>query len=780
MSLWRRTQGREAAASIRRARCRGRGRRCLCPFACRSGCPACRLPRERQGRAVGACWPCRGSRPRRWKSWPDVTARGCRGARRGSPLTETAAEAPRRAEPHRRWRDMAWTAGVGRSHFSYRAGLVFGDVAELQSKLAGLAAGDGPSAARPGPAVAFVFAGQGSQRAGMGLELYESEPVARAVLERCERVMLELRGASLLDVMFGRPGAAGDLDDTVWTQPALYALESALVELWASVGVRPEAVLGHSVGEIAAARAAGVLGLEDGLRFAAARGELMGGLPAEGAGAGAMLAVFAPAERVVEAAEEAGAGADGVGLSVAADNGTHRVVSGPAALVEAVAERFGAEGVRVERLRTSHAFHSGLMDPVLDGLEAALEGVSVAAPAVALVSNVTGRAVQSGELLDGAYWRRQAREPVAFAAGVATLAGMGIDAVVEIGPRLVLGPIVEMTWPAPTGGSEPPATDAVGAVVLSNPRLSGSHEAAAAAGAELSSLNGFLATVAAAYGAGVDLSFEGLYAGEKRRRVSLPAYPFQRRRFWVDPPKRRRRGQGHPLLGTRRDSAGGEVTFETEMSALDPEWLSDHKVFGRVVAPGALYVTLVTTAGKLTVGADPVVVEDLQVVAPMVFEELGEGAEAGDMGRTVQVVVGRVEGDSPRIVQVFSKGTKEQAWMLHAEGRLPAGVAAANIAERTDLEELRAGMFAAHPSEFYQAVAAAGINLGPTFTGMEAVWKGAGRGCWGGGAGKRPAGHAGKRPDRSPGIAGRLLPDPGGIAGRDRAQQRRNLPSDWD
>ena len=190
--------------------------------------------------------------------------------------------------------DMAWTAGVGRSRFEHRAGVVFGGVEELRGGLERLAS-EGGRGAGDATRVAFLFTGQGSQWAGMGRELYRREPVVRAVLERCEREMVSLRGESLLDVMFGVEGAVGSVDDTTWTQPALYALGCALSALWESVGVRPVAVLGHSVGELAAAHVAGVFGLEEGLRLASVRGELMGSLPSD---AGAMTAVFASAERV--------------------------------------------------------------------------------------------------------------------------------------------------------------------------------------------------------------------------------------------------------------------------------------------------------------------------------------------------------------------------------------------------------------------------------------------------------------------------------------------------
>ena len=284
--------------------------------------------------------------------------------------------------------DMSWTAGTGRSHFDYRAGALFHDAESLTERLSGLAESGTVIQAGTAARVAFAYTGQGSQWVGMGRDLYESEPVARAVLDRCEAVFREVRGASLLDVMFGREGAQGDLGDTAWEQPALYALECALTALWASVGITPSVVLGHSVGEIAAAHAAGVFSLEDGMRFAAARGTLLSGTRQ-----GAMGAIFAPAERVKSEVEALNGSSNGVGLSIAGDNGAHIVVSGPAADVEAILDRFEAEGVRARRLNTARAFHSALVEPALDELEASLDGVKIGSPAITLVSNLTGRAV---------------------------------------------------------------------------------------------------------------------------------------------------------------------------------------------------------------------------------------------------------------------------------------------------------------------------------------------------------------------------------------------------
>ena len=356
--------------------------------------------------------------------------------------------------------DMAWTAAVGRSHFGQRAGPVFHDTESLREGLRALANGEAATPAAPtreNPKVAFAYTGQASQWVGMGRQIYETEPVVRAVLDRCEAAYRPVRGKSLLDAMFGRGDAPGDLDDPGLTQPAIYALECALTALWASLGVRPDAVMGHSLGEIAAAQGAGVFSLEDGLRFAATRGALMADLEGEGA----MGAIFASAARVADAVARHNAASDGPGVSVAADNGAHQAVSGPAAEVEAVLGRFEAEEVRVRRLRRSPAYHSALVEPVLDDVAAALGGVAIAPPSVDFVSTLTGRVLEPGQALDGVYWRRQARSPVAFRQAVERLAEAGVDVVVEVGPHSVLGPMMNLAWPdsggrGGGGGGRPP------------------------------------------------------------------------------------------------------------------------------------------------------------------------------------------------------------------------------------------------------------------------------------------------------------------------------------
>ena len=600
----------------------------------------------------------------------------------------------------RRLPDLAWTAGVGRSHFDHRAALVFSDAASLREQLRALAdAGDG---VEPGgrAKVAFAYTGQGSQWAGMGEALYECEPVVRSVLDRCEAAFREARGTSLLDVMFGRGGGDADLGDTAWEQPALYALECALTALWASVGIRPDVVMGHSVGEIAAARTAGVFSLETGMRFAAARGTLL-----SGTAPGAMAAAFAPAERVAAAVEAWNATSSGLPVNISADNGAHQVVSGPTTGIEGVSKRLEDDGIRVRRLNTTRAFHSALVEPALPELQAVLDDGEIGSPAVTLVSNLTGRPVAPGEALDGAYWRRHAREPVAFAQGVGALAELGVDLVVEIGPRPVLAPMVMSAWPAAAAANAP-------AVIASQRAPSGDETAEGHAH--------FVKGVAEVYEAGLPVRFEGLFTGESRRRLSLPGYPFQRERYWLKAPKRRRQGAGHPLLGVRHESARGEITFETEVFPSDPAWLNDHRVFERRIAPGALSGAM-AVAASLAEGGGPVALEDMQLHNPLVFPEDKTEGEADEGGRKLQVALDAPEPASPRRVQVFSKGP-EGEWTLHLEGRVSPDAGVPENGGRADLEGLKAGLTPGDVGAYYRARSATGIDLGPSFRTLERVW----------------------------------------------------------
>ena len=600
--------------------------------------------------------------------------------------------------------DVAWTASDGRTHFDYRTGVVFRDLAALRAGLRSVGDGGDGSPHRKASRIAFAYTGQGVQWVGMGEALYRSEPVARSVLDRCDRIIRGERGASLLDVMFGKPGETGDLDDPQWTQPAVFALQCALTALWDSLGVRPSVVLGHSFGEIAAAYAAGAISLEDGLRFASTRGRLMGALPGEGA----MAAVFAPARRV---AEEVAAWNERCGRSdmcVAVDNGTHQVVSGPASDVEPFADRFEAEGVNVRRLRSSPAYHSPLVEPALDGLEEFCSSMDLTSPELPLVSNVTGKALPPGQTLDGPYWRRQAREPVAFRSSVETLAELGVDAVIELGPHAVLGPLVSLNWPQD-------GPDIEGPVVLQS-LLRPSWD-----GSEPERADAFLSAVAGAYGAGLPVSLAGLFAGESRRRVALPGYPFQRMRHWVPSPRRRLSKDADPLLGIRHESPHGTVMYETEMSPSDPAWLSDHRVFDRVIMPGAIYGAMATAAAAAE-GDERTAIEDLQLHSPLVFPLTEEDDPAEVGGRRIQLTLDEERDTGFRGFEIFSRDRTEEGWTLHAAGKQAKVAGRSGIGRSLDLTSLTSSLESQDLGGYYRTKAASGIDFGPCFRSLTALW----------------------------------------------------------
>ena len=609
--------------------------------------------------------------------------------------------------------DMAWTASVGRSHFTRRVGVVFRDGPSLRDALASLADEAEPSdrpVTRDNPKVAFVYTGQASQWIGMARNIYESEPVARAVIDRCDALLTESRGVSLKDVMFGDSDATSALDDPTWTQPAIYVLECALTAQWASLGVRPDVVVGHSLGEIAAAQAAGVFSLEEGLGFAERRGDLIAALPEKGA----MAVVFATTSDVAAALEEHNANCDGPGLCLAAYNGTNQAISGPESDVVSILAHFEADNIRTARLRASPAYHSALVDPALDGLEAYFADVAVAEPKVTMVSSLSGECVEPRTRLDGSYWRTQARQPVAFDRCVQKLAELDVDVVIEIGPHGVLTPLVALGWPA----------EAQAPAAFASLRRPSREES-------LADVEGsFMAAVASAYEAGVPLAFEGLFAGEERRRISLPGYPFQRRHHWIEAPRRQRRQVGDPLLGVRHESPRGEIDFETEIHVSDPAWIDDHRVFDHVLAPGALYGAMAVSVPLLE-GAPSATVEDLRMHNPLVFPATRSGEatdeeESARGARKVQVVVSASAGarQAGQRVEIFSKGEDEQDWTLHAEALVSEGVSTRGSTETATLDGLRRRLSPRDVDAYYRAKAETGIQLGPSFQSLQSAWSG--------------------------------------------------------
>lgn len=407
-----------------------------------------------------------------------------------------------------KFEDIAYTSNVGRAQFAHRLALTAANSAEAVEQLdafvagreiAGLRADKAP--ARP-PKIGFLFTGQGSQYAGMARALYEAHPVFRDALDRCDAILADKLPQPLLSVIYPPANTTSPIDDTEFTQPALFAVEYALAELWAAWGVRPAMVMGHSVGEYVAACVAGVISLEDALNLIAERGRLMGSLPRDGA----MAAVMADLPFVAQAlAPYRGE------VSVAAVNGPRNVViSGREQAVAKLLAWFEAESVSATRLKVSHAFHSPLMQPVVDEFTKVASTIAFAPPSIDLVTNLTG-AVAGATTLNATYWRQQMLSPVQFGSGLSAMLSAGCTAFLEIGPH-----------PTLVGLGQQCAPDA-GIKWMSSLRR-GKDD-----------WRQMLDAAGALYTSGLKIDWKSFDAPWPRRRVTLASYPFQRSRYWVDP-----------------------------------------------------------------------------------------------------------------------------------------------------------------------------------------------------------------------------------------------------
>jgi polyene macrolide polyketide synthase len=603
-----------------------------------------------------------------------------------------------------------------------RAVLVGGDRQELLAELRALAGGEravdvahGVSEPRDRysetKGLAFLFSGQGAQRVGMGRELHRAFPVFRDALDEACGQLDELLGCSLQAVMFDADGsdeqARGEtlLDQTLFTQAGLFALELALFRLVEAWGVRPDFLLGHSVGELAAAHVAGVFSLKDACALVTARGRLMGALPA----GGAMVSVQASAEELL--ASVAGL-EDRVAL--AAVNGpVSAVLSGEEELVLELAGAWREQGRKTKRLQVSHAFHSPRMDAMLEEFGEVAERVSFAEPRIPIVSNLKGEAV-SGELCEPGYWVRQVRDTVRFADGVRWLAAHGVGDFLELGPDGVLSAM---------------ARDCLAA--------SGVHgDTIALLRAERPEARTFLAGMARAWGNGVDVDWAEAFRAVGARRVGLPKYAFRRQRYWLDPPSARAgdvdaAGQSstdHPLLGAAVALAGDRgLLFTGRLSLREQPWLAGHVVRGVVLVPGTAFVELALHAGA-HVGCDSLA--ELTLEAPLA---LGEGERV-----QLQLSVGPADAAGRRAVSIDScpqessagASLDEWTWTRHASGELsPREHSDRELALHEQASAMDGESWPpsdAQPldvEQIYDELADSGLEYGPPFRALRAVWR---------------------------------------------------------
>ncbi|MFI5945825.1 type I polyketide synthase [Streptomyces uncialis] len=590
---------------------------------------------------------------------------------------------------------------LNRSAFEHRAAVTGTDRESLLRGLTALASGD-PSAdlvhgvtgaaGRTAGKTAFLFPGQGSQRPGMGAELYARFPVFADAFDAVCAELDPLLDRPLREVIDAAPGSPdhGLLDHTGYTQPALFAIGVALFRLVEHWGVRPDYLLGHSVGELAAAHVAGVLPLADAAALVAARGRLMQALPA----GGAMFALGAGEEDVLPllAGRERAVG-------LAAVNGpASTVISGDGTEVAELAAELAALGHKTRRLRVSHAFHSPLMEPMLAGFREAAARIEPGEATVQVISDLTGEPVTAEQLGSPDHWVDHVRGTVRFQDGIRRLEREGVTSFLELGPD---GALTTMGQDCLTDG----------AVLV--PLLRRDRPEAATATAALARLHVH----------GVPVDWEAVHPGGGADPTDLPTYPFQRRSYWLegssagaDLPAAGLLTADHPLLGAGSELADSDgFLFTGRLSVRSHPWLADHGVFEGVLFPATAFLELAVRAGD-QVGCGQV--EELTLEAPLVLPASGAVA--------LQLTVGAPDGSGARPLSVHARpegGGPDTPWTRHASGLLTTGDEPVP-ADPADLAPWPpAGAVPLDVEGLYQRFAEGGFAYGPAFQGLRAAWR---------------------------------------------------------
>jgi len=590
--------------------------------------------------------------------------------------------------------DICFTANTGRKHFQHRLAIVADSIENLQSQLQhqDLHFSQADSV-KNGTAkkLGFLFTGQGSQYLNMGRQLYETQPTFRQNLDRCNDILKEYLDVSLLEVLFS--DNQSKLDNTAYTQPALFAVEYALAQLWQSWGIKPDILMGHSVGEYVAATIAGVFSLEDGLKLIAHRGRLMQALPQNGE----MVAVLASEQEVlsvISATEK---------VSLAASNAPQSVViSGEREAIQTICQTLETQGIKTKNLRVFHAFHSPLMEPIIGEFKQIAQQVTFSYPQIPVISNVTGEVITDA-ITNIDYWCQHILQPVKFAAGMQSLAQQGVEIFIEIGPKPILLGMGRQCLPTDDSG-------------LWLPSLRPEKE----------DWQALLTSLAELYLHGVKIDWQGFDRDFVRKRVVLPTYPFQRRRYWIDAPAISQipsfnsDNSQHPLLGVALSLAGTqELRFQGQISKYFPAWLGDHRVFDSIILPGTAYLEMALAAAKnITQSPQSIRLEGVTIQKALVLSE--------NEAKTLQMVL-QPEANKAYKFQVFSlesgeDSQKQPSWLIHATGKLY--LEAPKTPELLNLIELKQQITEEIAvRDLYQKFQDQQIDYGASFRAVDQVWR---------------------------------------------------------
>ncbi len=593
--------------------------------------------------------------------------------------------------------DLCFTAHTGRTHFDHRLALVAESTAQICEELETFVAEKeknprlmyGQIPEQSAPKIAFLFTGQGAQYVGMGQQLYETQPHFRQTIDFCDEILRPYLGKPLLEVLY-QTSATEELNETTYTQPALFAIEYALAELWQSWGIQPNAVMGHSVGEYVAACIAGVFSLEDGLKLIAERGRLMQALPRSGE-----MVVVRADEEVVKATIQPYAKA----VSIAAVNGpTNIVISGESQAVKSIVADLEKEGIKTTYLKVSHAFHSPLMEPILKSYAQIASEITYAAPQIDLISNVTGNmttAVSNPE-----YWVKHIRQPVRFAPSMETLRQLGCQIFVEIGPKPVL-----------LGMGRHCVPEAIDNVWLPSLRQG------------VSDWQQLFQSLGTLYLHDIQVDWASVDRDYPRRRVSLPTYPFQRQRYWIKTATiPRTLGESgtalHPLWERKLQSPLlKETVFETQFSATYPSFIADHVIFEKIIVPGASHISMLLGAAGLSFGDKGCVLENIIFLQALIIQP--------EETRTVQVLLAPENESSQHTVKLISfveNSVENNIWIEHVTCMI---LTKAPPPEPISIQALQARCLKQMPgTTIYQTMQQHQFQLGADFRWVDSIWQG--------------------------------------------------------